>query len=73
MEPPSQDTIARHLKEMKAGTAPGKDRINLELVQNEGTLIAGVTELIVKVWRSNNIPQSWLSTTQIPIPKKQFY
>lgn len=55
---------------MKNNSAPGLDGIATELLKY-GTedAIDAVTDLIVEVFNTNEIPSSWLSTIQIPIPK----
>lgn len=71
-QPPSPETILGYLKKLKNNTAPGNDKINVELLKyGPPSLLQEIAITISRVWDSNNIPEDWLETTQIPIPKNR--
>lgn len=68
--PPTLEEIRRTINTMHNSTAPGKDRINIELIKyGPPELLALIHLIITKAWCSNKIPSDWLQTTQIPLPK----
>ena len=69
--PPSEEQINSFLRRMRNGTAPGVDAINIELLKSAPEpFISELTALIGDIWINNEIPSEWLTTVQIPIPKK---
>lgn len=70
--PPTSKDILDYLKKLKNNTAPGNDRINVELLKyGPPSLFQEIAKVITDAWESNIIPPEWIETTQIPIPKKQ--
>lgn len=56
---------------MRNNTAPGNDRLNIELLKyGPPLLFEEISKIIAEAWKSNSIPPEWIETTQIPIPKK---
>lgn len=68
--PPTKEQILEYIRRMKSRTAPGNDEINVELLKNApDSFIDELVELITTIWLRNEVPDVWLRTTQIPIPK----
>lgn len=68
--PPDIDQIAGIVQSMRNGTAPGPDRLNIELIKFGPFELMRLIHLVIsKAWISNDIPTDWLLTTQVPIPK----
>lgn len=60
------------IKDMRNGTAPGVDRINSEILKYAPPeLLSILHELITEIWQTNNIPDDWITTTQVPVPKSR--
>lgn len=69
--PPTEEHIQFFLRRMRNGTAAGVDTVNVELLKAAPEpLIKELTELISDIWFQNEVPSEWLTTIQIPIPKK---
>jgi endonuclease/exonuclease/phosphatase family metal-dependent hydrolase len=69
-EEPSREEIKEIIANMKNRGAPGIDGINAELLKyGPDELLEKVYDIILKVWRSNEVPDEWKMTVQIPIPK----
>lgn len=70
--PPNPDEVSEYVQNLRNNTAPGNDRLNIELIKyGPPSLFNKLCELISNVWESNQIPPEWTETTQIPIPKKK--
>lgn len=68
--PLSVQRLKEYLARLKNGTAPGIDRINMELFKyGPEVLLNELAELLEEVYLNNSTPTEWLITTQIPIPK----
>lgn len=68
--PPSFEDIAKIVECLKNGTASGPDRIAPELLKHAPPeLIQLITQIIEQVWINNDVPNEWLDTTQVPLPK----
>lgn len=68
--PPPKEQTQDYLYKMRNGTAPGVDGINVELMKNATEpFIDEIVDLLQDIWRKNEIPDVWLTTNQIPIPK----
>lgn len=69
--PPTITDIEAIIQRMRNGTAPGQDHIPPELFKfGPPELFEIVRVLLSRAWCTNVIPDSWLHTTQVPLPKK---
>ena len=69
--PPLKDEIARALKQLKAGKAPGTDEIPIELLKHGGNETINIMHyLCCEIWKTGTWPQDWCSAMYLPIPKK---
>lgn len=57
---------------MKKGTAPGVNRINVELIVAAHLMINEILEEIIDdAWSKNRLPPTWETRIQVPIPEKK--
>ncbi|XP_057656846.1 craniofacial development protein 2-like [Diorhabda carinulata] len=55
----------------KNGKAPGLDGIPIELLEAlDGSNLKNFTKILNKIYQQGNIPEEWLKSVFIPIPKK---
>ena len=71
-ESPTRMEIEEIIKNLANGKASGKDGLKNEYIKyaNEST-IEELWKILKKVWESNEIPEAWRESLQIPIPKKK--
>lgn len=68
--PPSMEQISDIMHNMRNGTAPGVDRIYVEMLKYAPEELQSIIHmLILNAWESNTIPKDWTTTTQVPLPK----
>lgn len=71
--PPSFEDVKTIIQNLRNGTSPGPDEINVELLKGApDEFLEQLRETIETIWISNEAPSDMLETTQIPIPKKPF-
>lgn len=69
-EPPSNETIQTIINKMKNGTSPGTDHIETELLKaSPPELVEIIKRVLGRVWCTNIVPNRWLETVQVPLPK----
>lgn len=68
--PPTIEDIENITQQMHNGTAPGIDKINIELIKNAPSeLLELIHQIIVNTRNSNVVPNEWIQTKQVPIPR----
>lgn len=66
-----REEVIRVVHNMKAGKAPGPDKVHAELLKTlSGKEIDNLVLLFNKIYQTGKIPEDWLKSTFIPIPKK---
>lgn len=67
---PTLEEVQTIIWSTRNNSAPGVDNMNNELLKyaSEEALIK-LTEIMKEIFRSNNVPDAWATTIQIPIPK----
>ena len=70
-EPPNVEEVKKAIKAMKNGKAPSIDQVHVEMLKAEEhqTAIA-LTEILGKIWTSEETPQSWKTGLIVKLPKK---
>ena len=69
-EPTLEETI-KAIKNLKNNKSPGKDSILAECIKNGGIILfEAIDQLIITIWREENIPDDWKVSIIIPIHKK---
>lgn len=60
------------VRDMKAGKAAGPDEVHGELLKtlHDDDHLTVLTSLFNKIYRTGQLPQDWLQSTFIPLPKK---
>ena len=70
--PPTENEVAKAIKQMSVGKAPGPDAIPAEVFQSGGpSLITKLTELFQSVWESEILPQDFKDATIVHIYKRK--
>lgn len=68
--PPTPADIKEIIQRMKTGTTPGQDRLQAELFKYGPPELAELISLVTsRAWCNNDVPDDWLNTTQVPLPK----
>ena len=68
----TRDEVCNALKRLKKGRAPGPDGIPAELLQNGGdSVINHLTDLINRIWSTEEIPDEWRRGIILPFWKKK--
>ena len=69
--PPTQDEIHSHIKRLKNNKASGEDGITAELLKNLGpNALREITQIIQKIWRTEQIPDDWKTALIHPLHKR---
>ena len=62
--PPSEDEVAKAIKQMSCGKAPGSDAIHAEVFKSGGlALLIKLTELFKSFWDNKTLPQEFKDGT----------
>ena len=70
--PPSEDEVAKAIKQMSCGKAPGHDAIPAEVFKSGGPpLLTKVTELFKSFWDNETLPQEFKDATIVHIYKRK--
>ena len=70
-EEPMFEELLSAIKTTSEGISPGPDGMPAEVWKNSGAeLLSRVHELILQIWRSEDVPQDWKDTNMVPIFKK---
>ena len=68
---PTREEVANAIKSLKNNKAPGPDGIPAELLKNGGDdLIGFLHEMILEIWRTEKLPDSWMEGALVPLYKK---
>ena len=68
--PPSEDEVAKAIKQMSSGKAPGPDTLPAEVFKSGGhTLLPKLTELYQSFWQEEILPQEFKGVTIVHIYK----
>ena len=69
--PPSLDEIQKAISQLKNGKAAGSSSIIPELVKAGGFVSAhALLVLLDSVWEEERVPQDWVDSLLVPLPKK---
>ncbi|KAJ8710014.1 hypothetical protein PYW07_009380 [Mythimna separata] len=70
-EPPSTSEVAKAVRSLKTGKAPGLDLITAEMLQADlSSAVDVLTPLIEKIWTAEELPDEWNKGLLITVPKK---
>ena len=70
--PPSEDEVAKAIKQMSCGKAPGHDAIPAEVFKSGGpALLTKLTELFKSFWDNETLPQEFKDATIVHIYKRK--
>lgn len=71
IEPPMMDDVIEAIERLKNNKAPGEDLLAAEFFKNMGeTLLNEVYDLIMDIWRREQMPVDWGTSLICPIFKK---
>ena len=69
----TDDEILKAIKSLKSNKAAGHDEIPIEYIKSAGaTTRKDVVKLIQRIYEGERIPEEWLTTIFVPIPKKEW-
>jgi len=70
--PPSEDEVAKAIKHMSSGKAPGRDAIPAEVFKSGGpSLLQKLTALFQSSWENETLPQEFKDATIVHIYKRK--
>ena len=68
---PTREEVTNAIKSLKNNKAPGPDGIPAELLKNGGDdLISFLHEMILEIWRTEKLPDSWMEGALVSLYKK---
>jgi hypothetical protein len=72
VEDPTLEEVRDSLKNLKNNKAPGTDKIPAELLKyGRNEVMKSIYELIILVWKKEQIPKEWCKSIIFPIHKKE--
>ncbi|KAI8439007.1 hypothetical protein MSG28_011306 [Choristoneura fumiferana] len=71
VKPPSKAEIAKAIRALKNGKAPGNDDIPVEALKANAEVVADILCPLVKaIWEAEQVPEDWKEGILIKLPKK---